>query len=108
MQGMRVVLIGLAFVALANNAAWAQERAQDYPSRQVNFIVPFAPGGGTDIIGQLHAATVKTVGSAELRAGFQKLGLEPVSSTPGEFGAFIRNEIAENAKLLQAIGDIKN
>src|SRR5262245_11787400 len=53
MQGMRVVLIGLAFVAFAGNAAWAQERAQDYPSRQVNFIVPFAPGGGTDIIGRL-------------------------------------------------------
>ena len=53
MQGMRVVLIGLAFVALADNAVWAQERAQDYPSRQVNFVVPFAPGGGTDIIGRL-------------------------------------------------------
>src|SRR5262245_54921277 len=53
MQITRVVLIGLALAAFAGDRASAQERAQDYPSRQVNFIVPFAPGGGTDIIGRL-------------------------------------------------------
>jgi tripartite-type tricarboxylate transporter receptor subunit TctC len=53
MQTTRVVLIGLALIALAGELASAQERAQDYPSRQVNFIVPFAPGGGTDILGRL-------------------------------------------------------
>src|SRR5215510_15864563 len=31
----------------------AQSSAQDYPNRQVNFVVPFAPGGSTDVLGRL-------------------------------------------------------
>jgi tripartite-type tricarboxylate transporter receptor subunit TctC len=61
-----------------------------------------------EIITQLHGATVKAVNSAEMKSALQKLGLEPVSSTPEQFASFVRSEIAENAKLLQAIGEIKN
>jgi tripartite-type tricarboxylate transporter receptor subunit TctC len=58
MRTVRVLLIGfgltgLAVVGVAGFQTSAQERAEDYPSRQVNFIVPFAPGGGTDILGRL-------------------------------------------------------
>ena len=57
MRTVRVLLIGfgltLAVVGIASDRTSAQERAEDYPSRQVNFIVPFAPGGGTDILGRL-------------------------------------------------------
>lgn len=61
-----------------------------------------------EIVVQLHAATVKAVHAAEMKSGLQKLGLDPGSSTPEEFASFIRSQIAENIKLLQAIGDIKN
>jgi tripartite-type tricarboxylate transporter receptor subunit TctC len=51
MQITRVLPLALAFVGAS--AAFSQPRAEDYPDRQVNFIVPFAPGGGTDILGRL-------------------------------------------------------
>lgn len=43
------MLLGLALVGVTALPALAQ----DYPNHQVNFVVPFAPGGGTDILGRL-------------------------------------------------------
>jgi tripartite-type tricarboxylate transporter receptor subunit TctC len=52
MRAMTSLLIALLAAGMAAERVCAQS-AQDYPSRQVNFIVPFAPGGGTDILGRL-------------------------------------------------------
>jgi tripartite-type tricarboxylate transporter receptor subunit TctC len=34
----------------------------------------------------------------------RKQGLEPNTSTPEEFGAFIRNEIAQNVRIARSAG----
>jgi tripartite-type tricarboxylate transporter receptor subunit TctC len=57
-----------------------------------------------DIVARLHAAILKSVASPEMKEGLRKLGLEPIVSTPEEFAAFMRNEVTQNMKLIQAIG----
>jgi tripartite-type tricarboxylate transporter receptor subunit TctC len=54
-----------------------------------------------DVIGRLNAAIVKAVDTPETREALQKQGLEPQTNTPNEFAAFIRGEIAQNAKLIR-------
>jgi tripartite-type tricarboxylate transporter receptor subunit TctC len=53
MPATRAFLLALALIGLSVDLAQTQDSAQDYPNRQVTFIVPFAPGGGTDILGRL-------------------------------------------------------
>jgi tripartite-type tricarboxylate transporter receptor subunit TctC len=52
---LRCALIGLAALAVGPRPA----AAQDYPTRSVNILVPFAPGGGTDLIARTVAAKLE-------------------------------------------------
>ena len=56
------------------------------------------------IVDRLNAETRKALGSASVKEQFLGQGLEPVSSTPGEFGAYLKSEVAKWGKVVKASG----
>jgi tripartite-type tricarboxylate transporter receptor subunit TctC len=74
----------MLFLSLAATAGWAQ--AQAYPVKPVRMIVPFAPGGNTDIIARI------------VSPGMSKaLGQQIVIENRGGAGSMIGTEIASKS-----------
>ena len=71
---------GLAAAAAAIMAACAPALAQDWPTRPVTMVVPFAPGGVYDTLGRVYAAAL----SADLG---QQVVVENVPGAGGMSGA---------------------
>jgi tripartite-type tricarboxylate transporter receptor subunit TctC len=57
-----------------------------------------------DVIGKINADVVKVVHSAELVERLKAEGSDPVGSTPAEFAAFLREEIARWSKVIKFAG----
>ncbi len=56
------------------------------------------------IIGRLNAETVKVLGRADVKATLAAQGLEVAPSSPGQFAAHIKSEIARFTKIATAAG----
>jgi tripartite-type tricarboxylate transporter receptor subunit TctC len=68
----------------------------------VNWWGVLLPAGSPKaIVDKLNADTVKALADPDVKKRFADLGVEAVSSTPEQFAAFIRDEMAKYAKLIK-------
>lgn len=86
---MRRLKIALAVVALGLALAPNFADAQDYPSRPVRIVVPFAPGAGNDLLGRIVATELtKRLGGqvfVENKPGAaSQLGTDLVAKSPAD------------------------
>jgi len=84
----RIVALAVLF------ALSAQARAQDYPTQPIHMVIPFGPGGGSDIVGRILAQQLQ-----------EKLG-QPVvvDNRPGAGGTIGNDVIARSPKDGYTIG----
>ena len=68
------------------------------------FIMGAPAGVPRDIVTRLNAETVRALAIPEVRERILATGNEPISSTPEELAAFVRDEIARWAKVIKAAG----
>jgi tripartite-type tricarboxylate transporter receptor subunit TctC len=78
--------IRAAAILLAASFAAAPAIAQDWPSRPVTMVVPFAPGGGTDVLGRIVARQLS-----------QTLGQQVIVENIGGAGGMIGSAHVVNA-----------
>ena len=67
-------------------------------STWVMFLVP--AGTPREIVARLSTETAKVLATAEIRARFSELGVEPVGGTPAEAARFLDEEIAKWARVI--------
>jgi len=64
-----------------------------------------APAGTPrEVVARLNTVIGAIVNTPEMSDALRKQGLEPSTGTPEEFGAFIRNEVAQNMRIAKTAG----
>jgi tripartite-type tricarboxylate transporter receptor subunit TctC len=76
------------------------------PGSEFNFWIGMMAPAKTprDIVNRLHDEVVKALASPEVKERFLKLGADAWTMKPEAFDAYIKTEIASNAKLVKAAG----
>ena len=107
---MRILVRGAVAASLLTVVGTAQAQAQDYPSRPIRMIVPFAPGGGSDISGRILAegltrALGQTVIVDNRPGAGSTIGADiAAKATPDGYTVFLGNiSLAFNAALYKKL-----
>jgi tripartite-type tricarboxylate transporter receptor subunit TctC len=79
-----VVVSAVAAIVGSMASGTAQESAENYPSRPIEFVVPFAPGGSADVIARMVAQVVA--------ANWKQLII--IQNKPGATGAVASEYVA--------------
>jgi tripartite-type tricarboxylate transporter receptor subunit TctC len=79
---------------------------ESLPGFEVNSWYGLLAPAGTprEIVMRLNTEVSAAIREPDARARFNSIGSEPLSSTPEEFGAFIRSEMVKWAKVVKAAG----
>ena len=63
---MKAVTAGMLLLLAPIGAALAQDASSNYPNKTVRMIIPFAPGGATDVIGRIISERLAAKGRGRL------------------------------------------
>lgn len=79
---------------------------QGFPNFEISVWYGMLAPTGTprEIIGRLNAELAKVVSAPDMKPRFASAGVEPLTSTPEEFGKFIRSETNRFARVIRDAG----
>ena len=81
-----LVVLAVAVAIAAAAAAAGTAVAQAYPAKPIRLIIPFPPGGGSDVTGRIVAMAMS-----------ERLGMQMVVDNRAGAGGIIGTELAANA-----------
>ena len=98
----RLGILAVAVLCCAAGAAFGQSADDKYPSKQVKIIVPYGPGGATDIVGRILADQLsKSLGQSfyvENKPGaFGIIALEDMAHSPADGYTLMIGNVSTNA-----------
>jgi tripartite-type tricarboxylate transporter receptor subunit TctC len=106
-QSGRLIPLGVSTLkrnpALPNVPSIAEAGVPGFEAIEWNgLLVP--AGTPQAVISRLHQATVKALATPEVKERIVGLGADPVGSTPEEFAAFLKKELATWSKVVKEVG----